>query len=659
MTCSHIGGDVCLSLGGAVEYASAANAGALGAVEKCLDSRERKAAMFVQGTKFWPAELLLVAFLAGGILSAFSGCGGVQADSADGAAAGGGGTDRRPEKILHLPMRTDGPKSMDPVKGSTVYDNTACCQVYETLVQYKYLKRPPELEPLLLAEMPQVSADGLTFHFKLKPGVHFQDDPCFAATGGKGRELVADDVFYSWKRMADDDTQPKSWWLFEDTILGFDEYRAAQNAAKEFDYNAPVEGFRRLGTHEFEVMLKQPVQRFMWVLAMFQTSIVPREAVEFYGPRFGRNPVGTGPFQLAEDNWLPGLKMVFTRNPNYHECRYPAEHMPEDAALGFDKPAGTRLPIVDRVEIRMFVQDQPIWLKFRTGQVDFTQVPDEYYTEAFIKRTGELRPSFRREGIVAHKVPLLDFIFRGFNMQDPLLGGYDDSRRKLRQALSLATDLNEFNETFANGRNIVYDGPIPPSLSGYPPDGRAPVSYRGPDLDRARKLLAEAGYPGGKGLPQITYITSRGGNNQEQTEMLARQWSRIGVQLQPQLVDFSTLIEAVNNKKAPMFSFAWGSDYPDGENNLALFYGPNESPGSNHFNYRRDDYDVLYKRILAMPPSPERDKLYAQMRDTVIEDCPFVGSMARTRIYLVNPRLKNFKPTEDFYNWIKYLDVAE
>jgi oligopeptide transport system substrate-binding protein len=593
-------------------------------------------------------------FVALGLLAVAGGCGGEPSSS---AAIADGHRGSSHEKILRLPMRTDGPKSLDPVKGSTVYDNTAACQVYETLVQYKYLARPPQLEPLLLAEMPQVSADGLTYRFRLKRGVRFQDDPCFP--DGRGRELIATDVFYSWKRMADDDTSPKSWWLFEDTILGFDEYRQAQNAAAQFDYDAPVEGFRTLADDKFEVVLREPVQRFMWVLAMFQTSIVPREAVEYYGPRFGRHPVGTGPFRLEERDWIPGLQMVFTRNPDYHACYYPAEHMPEDELLGFHEPAGTRLPIADRVEIRMFVQDQPMWLKFRTGQIDFTQVPDEYYSEAFIKRTGELRPSFRREGIVAHKVPLLDFIFRGFNMQDPLLGGYDDHRRKLRQALSLATDLNEFNETFYNGRNIVYDGPIPPDLSGYPPDGRAPVSYRGPDLDRARELLRQANYPGGKGLKPIVYYTSRGGNNQEQFEMLSRQWSRIGVQLQPQLVDFSTLIEAVNNKKAPMFSFAWGSDYPDGENNLALFYGPNESPGSNHFNYRRPEFDELYRRIRGMPPSDERDRLYAQMRDMVIEDCPFVGSMARTRIYLVNPRLKNFKPSEDFYNWMKYLDVAE
>lgn len=565
-------------------------------------------------------------------------------------------------KVLRLPLRADDPKSLDPVQGSTVYDNKATCQVYETLVQYKYLIRPPELEPLLLSEMPTISEDRLTYHFKLKPGVLFHDDPCFPE--GKGRELVTDDVFYSWKRMADNGNNPKSWWLLKDTIKGFDEYREKQNAAVEakqapFDYDAPVAGMQKINDHEFRVILKQPVQRFMWVLAMFQTAIVPREAVEKYGDRFGRHPVGTGAFTLAEEDWRPGQRMVFYKNPSYHPCYYPTEHMPSDVAAGWTKDAGKRLPLVDRLEFQFFVQDQPMWLSFRTGKIDYTQVPDEYFDEAFLKRTKQLRPKLVREGITTQNVELLDFIFRGFNMEDELLGGYGEKQKKLRQAISLAIDLDEFNEAFYSGINTVYDGPIPPGLEGFPSDGKADISYRGPNLERARQLLAEAGYPEGKGLPRIEFYTSSGRNNVEQTELLKRQLGKINVEINAQIVEFSTLIEKVHNKKAPFFGFAWGSDYPDAENNLALFYSPNAAPGSNSFNYSRPEYDRLYEQIRSMPPSPERTELYIKMRDMVIEDTPFTGSMGRTRFYLINPWLKNFKVTEDFYNWPKYLDVTQ
>jgi oligopeptide transport system substrate-binding protein len=392
---------------------------------------------------------------------------------------------------------------------------------------------------------------------------------------------------------------------------------------------------------------------------MYQLAMVPRKAVETYGERFGRHPVGTGPFVLAEEDWLPRQQMNYRRNPNYHKCLYPAEHLPEDEKLGLHLAAGQRLPLVDRLEIRMFVHPQPQWLRFRSGRLDYTTVPAEIFPDAFIKRLKQLRPALASEGITFQSERTLDFIFIGFNMEDKLLGGYTEEKKALRQALSLAMDWQERNEAFYNGLNIIYDGPIPPGLDGYPPEGVAPGSFRGPDIPRANHLLAKAGYPNGEGLPAIEYYISQGGSSQEQVEMFARHLARIGVKIQPRQVDFSTLISNVAKRKAPMFSFAWGSDYPDAENNLALFYSPNASPGSNHYNYKNPAYDKLYEQIRSLAPSPERTKIYEQMRDMVIEDAPYLGSMARENYYLISPRLKNMKATDIFNNWYKYLDVEE
>jgi oligopeptide transport system substrate-binding protein len=558
-------------------------------------------------------------------------------------------------KTLRIPMRSDGPSGIDPVRSSSQYDNIAVSQIYECLLQYKYLKRPLELEPLLLAEMPTIAEDGVTWQFKLKKGVIFHDDPAFPNC--KGRELVSADVFYSWKRMADEDNTPKGWWLYRESIVGFDKYYEEQNAAETFDYDAPVEGFKIINDHEFHVVLTKPVNRFSWILAMPFSSIVAREVVEKYGTTFPHHPVGTGPFRLEDGGWDPGRRLVLERNPNYHECFYPDEANEEDVKRGLTKDAGKRLPIVDRVEYQMIVQDQPMWLNFLAKRVDYAECPAEFFDDAYIKRTQKIRSSFRENGITSQPIILLDFIFLAFNMEDELVGGYTPEKKALRQAISLAIDLDERNRIFYNGINVVYDGMIPPTLAGAPQEERGPVSYRGPNLQRARQLLAKAGYPNGEGLPEIDYYTSRGRNNQEQTELLVRQLSKINVKLKPKLVDFSQLMEIADNKKAAMFAFAWGSDYPDGENNLALFYGPNESPGSNHFNYKNKEYDRLYEQAIVMAPSEERTKLYEKMRDMVLEDCAFVGSMARTRFYLVHEQMKNFKATEDFYNWPKYIDL--
>ena len=574
----------------------------------------------------------------------------------DPAAAGStsdpSGSDRQ---ILRLPMRTDGPKSLDPAQGSTKYDNICCSQVYEQLLQFKYLVRPFELEPLLLEQMPSVSEDGLTYRFLLKDNVYFQDDPCFP--DGKGRKLVSADVFYSLKRLLDTDVSQRSAWVIRDKIQGLDDYADAQNDANNFDYDHPVDGMRALSDREFEIELTEPVTSFLWTLAMFQTSIVPREAVEKYEIRFGRHPVGTGPYCMDEKDWINGKSMRFTRNQNYHECYYPTEHMPEDVEKGFQEDAGKRLPLNDGIEYRFFVEDQPMWLQFRSDHLDYTGVPRDNFADAFNLRTRKLRPEFKKLGITSTAVPLLDFIFFGFNMEDELLGGYTDEKRYLRQAISLAMDWEERNDSFYNNICRIYDGMIPPGLAGYPPDGKSPAASRGPDLQRARELLAKAGYPEGKGLPRIDYYSSLGGNSKEMAELTRRQLQQIGIDINPRLDVFSTFIESVNNKKAQFFSFAWGSDYPDAENNLALFYGPNESPGSNHFNYKNPEYDKLYEKIRSMPPSPERTAIYEEMRDMVLRDVPFLGSMARTRYYLGQPWLKNFKPSDTSSNWPKYLRV--
>jgi len=393
---------------------------------------------------------------------------GAGGDSKKGSAGG--------EKVLRMAMPTTGPKTLDPVKGSTVYENRAASQVYETLLQYNYLLRPPKLEPLLLAKMPEkeevtiTGPDGeqketVRYRFTLKPGVRFHDNPCFP--GGKGREVVSSDVFYSWKRMADEDNKPKSWWLIKNTIAGFDQYREEQNQADAFDYEAPVSGFEIINDREFTVTLTEPIYRFFYVLAMFQTAVVPREAVEHYGDAIDVNPVGTGPFTLHPDQYELNQKITFEKNPDYHGT-YPTEHMPEDVEAGLTDDTGKQLPLVDRIEIAMISESQPMWLEFKAGNLDMTPVPFEFLSEAINKRTGQVKPAFAEEGVKAYSYKTLDFIFRGFNMEDELLGGYTEKDKALRQAISLAIDLDEMSRSFYEGTLLNYDGPIPPGLEGHP-----------------------------------------------------------------------------------------------------------------------------------------------------------------------------------------------
>jgi len=572
-----------------------------------------------------------------------------------------------PEIVLHLPMTTSGPNSLDPVRGSSQYDNRASNYVYESLLEYEYLHRPFKLKPCLLEEMPESLDNGKRYRFKLKKGILFHDNECFP--NGKGREVITDDFFYSLKRMADNTNEPKGWWLLKDTIAGFDEYRDEQNKAASFDYDLPVEGMVKISDHEFEILLKEPFYKFIYTLAMFQTAIVPREAAEHYGDKISRNPVGTGPYLLKL--WRTGSRMTYVRNPTYRLETYPEDPgmnadgtepylgYQEDVELGLYDDAGKPLPINDRVEVTMFVEPQPMWLKFLNREIGFTTTSRSAYEQAFIKRNRRLRDSFKAQGIRSAPVPLLDLIYNGFNMEDPDFGGYEDKKKYVRQAISLMYDYEEINQAFYNGLNLIYDGPIPAGMDGHPEGHFAPNNYRGLNIQKAKKLLAKAGHPDGKGLPPLQFFTSRQPDSIAAAEMNKRNMAEIGIKMKIEAVDFSTLSDMLRESRAPFFGLAWGSDYPDAENNLQLFYGPNKSPSSNNFNYARPEFDKLYEEIRIMPPSEERTKKYIQMRDMVIEDCPMIGSMGRIRSYLIHDHLKNFKPVEVFSNWPKYLNVEE
>lgn len=567
------------------------------------------------------------------------------------------------DTVLRLPMRTAGPNTLDPAQGSTTYENMAVSQVYETLLQPKYTD-PNELEPLLLAEMPTSYTDDQgrkVWKFKLREDARFHANECFP--GGEGRQVTTDDVFYSWKRLADQRaSEGKNWWLLKETIVGLDEYKARQDQASEFDYDAPVEGLRKLSDTEFEVVLQQPVYRFIWVLQMFQTSIVPREAVEYYNANgrngFSANPVGTGPFVFRE--WRPKQSFVVVKNPEYREAFYPSEGWSaEDVERGLADAAGERIPMVDRLEFAMYVENNPLWLDFENGKLGYIELPYDFFEKAFNARTRRIDRGLRRKGVTYVVEPQLDFIFRTFNMEDELVGGYTPEKVALRRAISLATDLNEINESFYAGLCTVYDGPIPPGLDAHPEGHRVEDSWMGRNIEAAREQLEIAGYPNGQGLPPIEYVTSRGGQNKEMTDMLVRQLSEVGIRLESVLVDFPDLIARVNRREVPFFGFAWASDYPDAENNLALFYSDNASPGSNHGNYNRPEFDELYEVARLMEPGPERTAMYEKMRDMVIADVPYVGSLARNRYFMINEHMDNAKPTQRFWSWFKYCDTDQ
>lgn len=538
------------------------------------------------------------------------------------------------KKMLQLPWYGPGPTTLDPAGAMTPADQRCNSQIYEPLLQYKYLSRPLELEPLLLTKLPTVSNDGTTWHFQLKPNIRFHDDACFA--DGKGRELVADDVIYSWQRLADPSVAGNNGRIFDGVMVGF-------NAAAASD---GIAGLKKINSHEFMVTLTEPSPQFIWSLANSVTAIVPREAVEKLGSQFASHPVGTGPFMVAPSDWARKSSITMKRNPNYHQSD------------NLDSSTGGENAPVEQIETIFYQDSQAMWLEFRTRKLSLIAVPATVFEEVFEQQSlPELKASFVAEGISHQPVPLLDLIYIGFNMDDKIVGGYSEEKRNLRRAMASAIDWSARDRNFYNGSCLIYDGVIPPGLAGYPVDGKMSNSPRGLDLEHAKSLLAAAGYPAGKKLPPLDFYSVDGFQSDEMAELTKANLAAIGVPIKTHLSDFETFIKRIEQGQAQLFGFSWLSDYPDAENNLSLFYSRNVATGRNRFHYSNPEFDRLYEQIRSMPDGEQRMRLCAEANRLVLSDCPLAGSMARVRHYLVNPELKNFHASEQFQNWYKYLDV--
>ncbi len=539
-------------------------------------------------------------------------------------------------------------KGLDPIHADDQYAGTVTHTPYESLFQYHYLKRPFQIVPNLAASMPTISKDGKTWIIPLKKGVLFHDDVSFKATAGKGREMTADDVIYSFKRLADPQSRSPGWWVLDGKILGLNAWREAATKAGKTDYSAPVEGLTALDPYTLQLKLPQPSYQLIYSLQMTFTSIVPREAVEHYGKEFINHAVGTGPWKLVEFNG--SSKIVFVKNPTYREELYPSEGEAGDAEKGLLADAGKRLPLAEKLVYTIFVEDQPMWLNFMKGKLDRTEVPKDSFSLA-VGPDGKPTEEVRKANMTFHSTPRIEVTHHTFNMEDPLVG----KNKYLRQAISSAIDMGTFIQTFYNGRAIPAQGPIPPGITGYDPSFKNPHVQH--DLAKAKALLAKAGYPEGKGLPPIEYITYTNSTNRQMNDFFEKEMAAIGIKVKFSVFSWPEFQASVKNRKGQMWSFAWGADYPDAENFLQLFYSKNGSPGPNDSNYNNPAFDRLYEKALLMPDSPARTALYQQARDLVVEDAPWVFMAHRMAQDLSQPWLKNYKRLEEEHFPAKYLRV--
>ncbi len=562
-------------------------------------------------------------------------------------------------------------KGFDPIDSGDMYSGGAQSQVYEGLLQYHYLKRPVELTPCLAEEMPAVSEDGLVFTVKVRQDVFFQDNACF--DGGKGRRMTAHDVVYCIKRFMGVPTSTGRW-LLEDRIVGLDAWgeRCGEELGELFDavneyypFEHPemaelrdeeVAGLRVLDDFTIQFTLTKPFPQFLYTLAMSYTAVYPHEALDYYGMTMHLHPVGTGPYRV-EEYWPPDKKILFERNPTFRGEAYPTEGAPGDDELGLLDYAGRPMPFLDRVEFVVIEAPQPRWLRFVSGDIDRVETEQDIWQEAMQRGTDQLRPELKEQGIRVSVATKADIAYFAFNMEDETLGEPAGERgRKLRQAICLAYDQGQWIKVMRNGFWATPAfGPLPPSVQGFVDE---PSPYAGRDVERAKQLLIEAGYPGGKGLAPLEYeLSGVSTTSRKGAEIFKQSMREIGIDVNLNGQTWDQFLNKVRQKKAQLFGMAWNADYPDAENFLQLFYGPNGSPGPNNSNYASPEYDALFEQFAVMPMGPERNDVVREMLTVLYEDCPWSFTDYRIQYTYTQPWLRNFKYLQFNFWAFKYYDV--
>lgn len=563
-----------------------------------------------------------------------------------GKSGTGTGTADAAKKVFRF-YRSSTHKSLDPILQFDQASAEIVMNVYDTVLEYHYLKRPYTMVPNLLAKMPELSADRLTYTFELRKDVKFIDDPCFP--GGKGRPLVADDVIYSLKRFASV-KNVKSYSLMQGIVAGMDAFR--EETSKGGDINKlAITGLKKVDDQHFTMTLTAPSPLALYPLAATQTSIVAREAVEHYKDDFENHPVGTGPFILTKME-RRGVA-ILSRNPNYHGV-YPSEGGPGDAEAGLLKDAGKKLPFIDEVQLPLIEETQPQMLKFQSKGLDWVAVDrDNFVKYAMKDETGfHLQPAYVGQFEI-YTEPTLSTEYISFNMNDPVVG----KNKALRQAIAYALNNKDYIDQLLNGRGIVLQTIVPPGIAGSQADLKQLEWYPN-NLELAKQKMAEAGFPGGKGAPELTieYRNSTTRTRQDY-EWNRNELAKIGLVLKPSFNTFTAYLQRVEQGNFQVANSAWGADYPDAENFYQLLYSKNKPPGSNQSAYDNPEYDKLFEQSRFMPNGPERFAIFEKMHAILKDNVPITPQFTPVAVGFRQNWIRNFKRNSQLDMPFKYFDV--
>ena len=615
------------------------------------------------------------------------------------------------------------PKHLDPARSYSSNEVNFTGQIYEPPFQYHYLKRPYTLIPLTASKMPTVryfNEDNIEltgnedtqhvayslYEINIKQGIYYQPHPAFVQGENKQfvyhdlaeedvrsitslsdfekqstRELIAEDYVYQIKRLAHPEIHSPILGLMGEYIVGLTDFskRLKQQTHAINLRSLDIEGVTVIDRYTYQIKVYGKYPQLRYWLAMPFFAPIPWEADIFYAQQglIKKNitldwyPVGTGPYQLTVND--PNSRMILEKNPNYHDDYYPEVGEKTDQLLLADH--GQKLPLIDKVIFTLEKENTSYWNKFLQGYYDISGISSDSFEQAIqVGGSGDfaLSDAMKAKGVELKTAIGTSTYYIGFNMQDSVVGGDSEQAKKLRQAISIAIDYEEFISIFLNGRGIAAQGPIPPGIFGYQQGDRgfnpfvyqwnSNVTQRRPIKD-ARQLLAEAGYPEGRdentGAPLVLYfdVPGSGPDAKAQYDWLRKQFQKLNIQLVIRSTDYNRFQDKMRNGQAQIFQWGWNADYPDPENFLFLLYGPNGkvlTGGENAANYQNKDFDILFERMRVMPDNAERKSIIKEMLAILTEDSPWIWGYHPKQFSLYHAWNKNVKPNLMANNTVKY-----
>jgi len=563
-----------------------------------------------------------------------------------------------PGKVLRVsfPIAETG---FDPQAAGDAYSNYVNRAIFDPLYKYEYLARPYKVVPNTAAAMPEISADGLTWTMRVRPGIYFADDPAFK---GKRRELTAADYVYAIKRILDPRMRSNALTIVQGRFVGADEVVAKARETNQFDYEAPIEGLQAIDRYTLRFKLNFPDYELLANLTSTNTAAVAREAIEAYRDASGwtmANPVGTGPYKLKD--WRRGQRIVLEPNPGYRDERFPDAADPADRAR-FAKLKGRKLPLIGQIEISVIEESNPRLLAFANGSLDFLAVPVDLVPNV-LEPDNTLKPDLAKKGVALFRdvQPAISYLY--FNMEDPVVGGYAPEKVALRRAISMAYNFDDDIRVLRQGQGMVATQVIPPGMSGY--DATLDVHTRY-DVAAARALLDKFGYkdrdgdgmreaPDGKPLT-IVMASTPVAQDRQGDELWQRGMNAIGVRVEFLKQKWPDLLKMARLAQLQAWRLGNINTTAEGFGFYGLLYSKNAG-FSNLARFSLPEYDRVYEKARSLPDSPERTRELRRMSELVSAYAPWVLMAFRIENVIVQPWVMGYKYNPTYQYPFPYLDI--